>query len=345
METDDSKQYRVVRSRSRVYKSTGALKGLYTINAILLSFSLVLAIIPTLMLLLNSLDEPKGSILQLILQLGLAFFYPLTFFTLIALLLNMIFIFLLALGIQKDSPLLTGAISLLTAGNQIMILSLVITLPILIVFDEKMLTVFTVLFTFFTGLVSDNPTVIVLIFFLMALTSIHILTFLIISVRAVRENLTKTPLSTFFPTEILIESARMSDVESMMKLYASTQRDKKPGKNSHELWKELMKNVDLEKEVRIARADENIVGFLITSQEFTKVESVHLKNVAVVDEAERCLLRDFARLYSRSNQYVDFVKVSSSDTKLQSALSHNGWIRQDSESSSRVVGFRYVGPA
>jgi hypothetical protein len=302
---------------------------------------LLISAIPTVLLLLNFVKQSSGAGLQFIAGLGLAFFFPLTFFTLLALLANIAIIFLLSLGIRKDWPLLTGTISLLTATGHVLILSFIAFCLIITATQSQTPDALTILVGLIRHLTVVNPGVLVLAVFLQTLITIYSLAFLINGMGGFRETLTKTPLSTLFPSGILIESARKGDVESLMKIYASSQRVANSGKNSYELWKQLMKKVDLERDVRIARVDEDVVGFLITSQDFSKVKSVHLTGDAIADAAEECLLHDFVRLYSRTAQYVDFVEVSSSDLKLQKALSHNGWVRTENSPSSRKVGFRY----
>jgi hypothetical protein len=334
-------QYRVVRSRSRVYRSAITLKGLYTFNAFLLGIFLLISAIPTVLLLLNFVKQSSGSALQFIAGLGLAFFYPLTFFTLLTLLVNIAIIYLLALGVRKDWPLLTGAISLLTATGHILVLSFIAFCLIVISTQSQTPDALTILVGMIRSVASVNVGVLVLTIFLQTLITIYFLAFLINGLGGFRETLIATPLSTFFPSGVLVEAARKGDVESLMKIYYASQRVANSGKSSYELWKQLMKKVDLEKDVRVARVDEDVVGFLITAQEFRTVKSVHLSGGAIADEAEECLLRDFVRLYSRSVQYVDFVEVSSSDKKLQKALSHNGWTKSESASSSRKVSFRY----
>lgn len=340
---EPKEQYRVVKSRSRIYRSAIALKGLYTFNAFLLVISLLISAIPTILLLLNFVKQSSGSALQFIAGLGLAFFFPLTFFTLLALLVNLAIIYLLSLGVRKDWPLLTGAISLLTATGHIMILSFIAFCLIVTSTQSQTPDALTILVGSIRHLTAANASIVVLAIFLQTLITIYFLAFLIKGLGGFRETLIATPLSTFFPSGVLVESARKEDVESMMKIYASSQRVANSDKNSYELWKQLMKKVDLEKDVRVARVDENVVGFLITAQEFRTVKSVHLTGNAISNEAEECLLRDFVRLYSRSIQYIDFVEVSSSDLKLQKALSHNGWERSEGEPSSRKLRFCYSG--
>lgn len=334
-------QYRVVRSRPRAYKSATALKGLYTFNAFLLSISLVISVIPTVLLLLNFIDAASGSALQFITGLGLVFFYPLTFFTLVALLTNLVIIYLLSLGIRKDLPALTGAISLLTAVGHILILSFIAVCVLVALSDSQKIEALTILVDFIRYLTTVNPGVVVLAIFLQTLVTIYFMAFLLTGTSGFRETLVNLPLSTFFSNGILIESARKSDVESLMEIYYSRQRHATPGKNSYELWKQLLNRVDLENDVRVARFDGDAVGFLITSESFLKVKSVHLTSEAIEDAAEECLLHDFVRLYSRSKQYVNFVEVSSSDLKLQKALSQNGWKISENSSSPRKVGFCY----
>lgn len=338
----NKEQYRVVRSRSRVYKSTNALRGLYTFNAFLLGISLLISAIPTVLLLVNFVNQSSGSGLQFIAGLGLAFFFPLTFFTLLALIVNLAIIYLLALGVRKDWPILTGAISLLTATGHIMILSFVAFCLLKVSTQSQTPDALLILVGFIRTLSSANAGVVVLAIFLQTLITIYSLAFLFNGLGGFREILVKTPLSTHFPSGILVESARKNDVGSLMEIYYASQRNSNPGKNSYELWKQLMKKVDLERDVRIARDDEDVVGFLITAQEFCKVKSVHLSGEVIANEAEECLLHDFVRLYSRTEKYVDFVEVSSNDLKLQKALSHNGWMKSEGGPSARKVSFRYA---
>lgn len=343
VESDEKAQYRVVRSRPRVYKSTIALKGLYVFNAFLLSIAFLFSVIPTVLLLLHLLDNPSASGPQFVAALGLTFFYPLTFFTLIALLLNLTIVFLLSLGIRKDLPLLTGIICLLTAAGHILILAFIGLCVLVSLSGSQAIDALAVLINFLRGLTAANPGVVALAISLQTLVTVYFLAFLMNGMKGFHETLTKTPLSTFFPSGVLVESFRKDDVEEMMKIYSASQRYSNPGKNSYELWKQLVKSVNLVDDVRVARFEENVVGFLITSQNFLEVKSVHLTSDAIADEAEECLLRDFIRLYSRSEKYVDFVEISSSDKKLQKALSHNGWKVSENTSSQRKVSFYYVG--
>lgn len=342
METVDKEQYRVVKSRSRVYRSTLVLKGLYSFNVLLLIGALIVVLIPTVLLLLKSLDNSTGAIVQFIASLGLAFFYPLSFFTLVALFFNLLLIILLNFGVRKDWPILTGAISFLTAVAHTLMMTAVVTLPLVMATDNETLTTVTSVIQSIVVLSAANPSVSILAYFIIAITLIYMLAFLINGTRGFLETLTKTPLSTFFPSGILVESARKEDVEKLQELYYASQNRGGSGKSSYELWKQLMKNVDLERDVRVARLDADPVGFLITSHDFTRVKSAHLTGEAIAGEVEECLLQDFARIYSRSNRYVDFIKVSSSDIRLQRALSHNGWTALE-KSSPLMISFHYTG--
>lgn len=339
METAEKDQYRVVKSRPRAYKSASVLKGLYSLNAVLLGLSFLIIVIPTVLLMLNFVKQSSGSILQFIAGLGLSFFFSLALTNLIALLCNLAIIYLLALGIRKDWSLLTGAISILTAVAHMLVIAFIAFCLLVTAIDSKSLSGLTSLANFIRTLQTENPGVLVLIIFLQTLIAIYFLAFLVNGLGGLRETMIETPLSTFFPSGMLVESARRNDVESLSKIYYNSQRSS--GKNIYELWKQLMKNVNLENDVRIARFDENIVGFLITSQNFSSVKSVHLSGVAVSDEAEKCLLRDFVRLHTRSNQYVDIVEVSANDLKLQKALSQNDWYTVEGRSVPRKITFRY----
>lgn len=334
-------QYRVVRSRSRVYRSTLALKGLYTFNAFLLSISLLITAIPTVILLCNFVKQSSGSVLQFIAGLGLSFFFALTIANLSALVVNLVLIYLLALGVRKDWPILTGVISFLTAFGQILILSSIAVFILIVATGGQSVDELAILASFTRNQASANPVIIALIIIVQILVTVYILAFLLTGTGGVREALTKTPLSTLFPRGVLVEAARKNDVDSLMKLHYAKRRTVEPEKNSYELWRRLMKRVDLERDVRVARVDEDIVGFLITSQSFQKVESVHLDGGPFSNEAEECLLRDFIRLYSRSEQYVDFVEISSRDLKLQKALSQNGWEKSENIVGSKITGFHY----
>lgn len=342
MEAEKEEQYRVVKSRSRIYRSAATLKGLYTFNAFLLGLSLVFTAIPTILLILNFIKQSSGTVLQFIAGLGLSFFLSLNIANLLALLFNLAIIYLLALGMRKDWPLLTGAISLLTATVHILVLAFMTFCLLVISADSQGVTVFAGLVSFIRTMGTVNAGVLFLAILLQTLIAVYSMAFLVNGLGGFRETLVETPLSTFFDNSILIESARKNDVESLMQIYYASQRRSNSDKTSYELWRQLMKKVDLESDVRIARVDEDIVGFLITSENFSKVQSVHLSSGAIADEAEKCLLRDFVRLYSHSKQYVDFVEVSSNDKKLQTALSHNGWERSEKSSSPRKISFRYV---
>lgn len=341
MEENPKERYRVVKSRSRLYRSANNLKGLYSFNALLLGVSFLISAIPTILLLLNFVKQSSGSILQFIAGLGLAFFFSLTLSNLIALLVNVAIIYLLSLGIRKDWPILTGAISILTATAHILILAFYAFCLILIVADSKDVSMLSGFTNFISTLGPANSGVLVLAIFVQTLIALYSIAFLFNGLGGFREAIVTSPLSTFFTSGILIEGARKNDVESMMKIYYAKQRIVEPEKNSYELWRKLMKRVDLENEVRVARVDEDIVGFLITSENFSKVKSVHLSGGALSNEAESCLLHDFIRLYSRSEQYVDSVEISSNDRKLQKALSHNGWEQMEKLSSTRRIEFRY----
>lgn len=340
METETAEHYRVVKSRSRIYRSASTLKSLYSFNAVLLGLSFLITAFPTVLLMLNFVKQSSGSILQFIAGLGLSFF-ALTLSNLVALLFNIAIIYLLALGIRKDWPLLTGAISILTATAHILALAFTAFCLLVMSADSEAIDFLTGFLNLIRTVTSVNTGVAILTTFLQTLITVYSLAFLINGLGGFRETLVDTPLSTLFPSGVLIESARKNDVESMMQIHYAQQRRAKTGKTSYELWKELMKKVDLESDVRVARVDADVVGFLITSENFSKVNSVHLTGGAIANEAEECLLRDFARLYSRSSGYVDFVEVSSNDLKLQKALSHNGWKQSESSSSSRKIGFRY----
>lgn len=303
----------------------------------LLSVAMILVGVPTILLLLHLLDDSSGSSLQFISALGLTLFYPLSFFTLLALFLNLSCVILLSIGIQKDLPILTGSISFLTAIVQTLIMSAIITFPIVMATDDQAQLAITTVISFIVALAAANPSVFILAYFIIVVAVIIILAFLINGIRGFREAIVRTPLSTLFPSGVLIESARKDDAERLMEIYYAIQRSSGSVKNRYELWKTLMKNINLERDVRLARFDGNVVGFLITSQDFTQVKSVHLTSEAIADEAEKCLLHDFARLYSRSIQYVDFIEVSVSDEKLQRALLQNGWEIYEKLSWGKIV--------
>lgn len=341
MEAKDGQKYRVVKSRSRLYRSASNLKGLYSFNAVLLGLSFLITAFPTVLLMLNFVKQSSGSILQFIAGLGLSFFFALTLSNLIALLFNLAIIYLLALGIRKDWRILTGTISVLTATVHILILAFMAFCLLVISTDSQSANVLAGLTSVIRNLQSVNGGVLVLAIFVQTLIASYSLAFLINGLGGFRETLIETPLSTLFPSGVLVESARKNDVDSMMQINYAQKRQSKTGKTSYELWRQLMKKVDLETDVRVARVDADVVGFLITSESFSKVKSVHLSGDAIANEAENCLLRDFVRLYSRSSENVDFVEVSSNDVKLQKALAHNGWVQSESASSSHKIGFRY----
>jgi hypothetical protein len=344
VETEAEDQYRVVKSRARVYRAATSLKGLYTFNAFLLFFVLVFTSIPTVILLLNFISKDATPALQFFATLGLSFFIPTLLQILVALIFNLLIIFLLALGIRKDWPVITGGISIITAA--VHLLSLAFTLfCIFIAFTDDVGAVDSFGQTLVTlqRAATHSMPILVITIIIQTIIALYSFLFLMNGVNGFRESFAHTPLSTYFPNQILVESARKEDGIKMMEMYYASQRSGSPQKSSYELWKPLIKGVDLENEVRVARYDAEVVGFLITSQNFRTVKSVHLDGSAMENEVEKCLIRDFARLYAGKNKYVDYIEVPTNNRRLMNALAQNGWKESKKEISSWRTGFHYVG--
>lgn len=325
--------YRVVKSQSRVYRSTLSLKSLYGFNAFLVALGLLVTLPPLILLLTNIPKETSGSVVQFVSHLGITFFAVLTGYVFIALLLNIGTIYLLGIGVRRDWPVLTGVICFITAMNHALsLLSLFIVL--FATLDVKNDSLFSSPYIAqASSLATTNMTAYIAVIFIQLLIASYSLAFLIHGINGFREALRTEPLSTIFDSGVLVNSARKEDTETLRKIHYSLASKSDPEKNSYQLWKKRMRRVNFMQDIRVARVDDRIVGFLITSKGFKKVESVYLAGVAS-NRVESDLLRDFARLHVGSNEYVDFIEVSLDEKKVQKALMQNGWTQVGAKPNS-----------
>lgn len=169
-------------------------------------------------------------------------------------------------------------------------------------------------------------------------------------VRSLREALEFIPGVSLFNDGVLIDNFKEWELPLIVEMLAGIQIQETGRLNApkSELWNVISEGVETGVNFRVARFDDEIVGFLMNRKSITRPGTLVIGDLCVYDspiasQVASYLVRDFARLYSRSSTPVSDITLPSKFHVMHNAFRTNGWILTKNNKKSKTMSFKYVG--
>jgi hypothetical protein len=170
------------------------------------------------------------------------------------------------------------------------------------------------------------------------------------SIRSLGEVLKFIPGVSLFSNGVLIENFKEWELPIIAEMLAGMQMQESGhlAASKVELWNSITEAVESGANFRVARFDDEIIGFLMNGKSLTRPGSINIGILCVYDspiayQVASHLVRDFVRLYSRSSKPVGFITVPSKFDLMYEAFLSNGWVLTEGNKATKTMSFKYVG--
>jgi hypothetical protein len=167
-------------------------------------------------------------------------------------------------------------------------------------------------------------------------------------VRSLKEALEFIPGVSLFSDGVLIDNFKEWELPLIVEMLAGIQIQETGRLNApkSELWNAISEGVESGINFRVARFDDEIVGFLMNRKSIRRPGTLSIGNLCVYDspiahQVASHLVRDFARLYSRSSTPVSAITLPSKFHVMHNAFRTNGWVL--TKDNKKSMSFKYVG--
>lgn len=165
---------------------------------------------------------------------------------------------------------------------------------------------------------------------LAALFALVALVFLLVeadfSIRSLGEVLKRTSDSARYEDGLIIEEAKEADLPEVSEIYYSAEISMRPHLSKRAIMEEFSKLFeDDDTELRIARVPGKILGFTLSSDDFSELRYLCAPRGNDRYRAQERLVQDFVRKFAKSASLVTSVSVPSGNGAIEKVLLSNGW--------------------